>query len=289
MRWRCKIATGATQGMTKSDTHIFVVFRPEGLSVCGEHCPESPGTPESTAALFQEFHQAWKDCVLSSEGGFDGPRAVLVDYDYADNVLSLRTAYRTYTEGLALRETLRERGSALTSGLHKPCAELSWGLSLSTFVLLPRQSILCAQRAQTLAVLPGRWVSRHSEVVEPSDIKAGSMQGLLDRLVEEEMPALKGMGTKKYVGLALKPKLHEWQLIGVLDLRQVPLNQLNAALARLAPDAETAAWGICSVVSSDDRATHLTRDGLSPQLQYTGTFEPDDLAFARHLYEQILP
>lgn len=255
----------------------------------GNHEPETPGIPDAVADLFNEFHQAWKDCVLSTEGGFDGPRAVLVDYSITNEALSLRTAYRTYTEGLALRETLRERGLTLTADAHRPRAELSWGLALSTFVLLPGESVLCAQRAQTVAVLPGRWVARHTEVVEPADIHRGSMDGLLQRLVGEEMPALQGLGTLKYVGLAVRPKLHEWQLIGVLDLRHVDLAHLNHALQQLAPDAETAAWAVCSVSRLSEGNAHESLQLLPAHLRYTGVVEPDDLAFARDLYEKVLP
>lgn len=275
--------------MTKPDSPLFVVFQPGGLTVRGEHSPETPSIPESAADLFHEFHQAWKDCVLSKEGGFDGPRAVLVDYEHAGHDLSLRTAFRTYTEGLALRETLRERGLALTSGTPRPRAELSWGLSLSAFVLLPGDSILCAQRAQTLAVLPGRWVSSHTEVVEPSDIHPESMHDLLERLVSEEMPPLRGLGTRKFVGLAVRPSLHAWQLIAVLDLRQVELSLLNHALEMLAPDAETAAWAICSVARLSEGDAHGALQLLPTHLRYTGTIEPDDLPMARDLYEKILP
>jgi hypothetical protein len=273
--------------MTKTDTPIFVVFNPQGLVVRGEHQQVTPAVPEAEAELFQEFHQAWREYVLSSDAGFDGPRAVLVDYSHVDGVICLQTAYRTYTEGLALRDTLRKHGLSANAGAPRPQAELAWGLSLSAFVLLPGDSVLCAQRAQTLAVLPGRWVARHTEVVEPADIDPSSMQGLLERLVAEELPELRGMGLAKFVGLAVRPQLHDWQLIAVLDLRHVELGRLNQALERLAPDTETAAWAICSVSRLSESNTHEALQLLPSHLRYTGAFEPDDLALARDLYDKV--
>lgn len=275
--------------MQKNDDPILVVFEPAGLRICGEHLKRTPGIPSSAINAFRERHQAWHECVLASEGGFEGSRAVLVDFSLEGRVLSIQTAHRTYTEGLALRDVIRDLGLAPAEIDTRPQPEFSWGLSLAAYILLPGTSVLCAQRAHALAVLPGRWTAQHSEVVEPSDIAAPSMLSLFERLVTEEVPSLQGLGVLKFVGLTVRPRTHAWQLVGVLDLRNADIDQLNEALDSLKPDAETADWGVYTFPTPDEEEAHGFVEQLPKKLRCPEIFDLHDLAFARELYEKVAP
>ncbi|MEN3367835.1 MAG: hypothetical protein V7606_5109 [Burkholderiales bacterium] len=268
----------------------FVAFDPAGLPVRGTHSPATLGIHPGLAVAFSERRQYWREQVLARRGGFDGQRAALVNFDCTEGVVNLLTAHRTYSDGLALRDSLE---SARKSSLHlppdvhfaRPDPAVSWGMSLSCYVLLPHGHALCAQRALSLAVAPGLWTLNHSEVIEPDDIHPGSMSMLLDRLVEEELSTLKDLGVKKFVGLGLRQRSMSWQLIAVVDLRNEDPSRLVPALAALQPDAETAAWGVFPLMNtaSPDAHTMFPCHLRSPQ----GVI-PDDLETAQYLNQAIV-
>ena len=238
--------------MTSNDPLTFLILNPAGMLVRGQHNPASPPVHPLLADDFANRHAAWRERVLARPGGFDGARAVLEGFHYERGTLNLRTAYRGYSEGLALRDSLRharEHGTLTlpAAGAQQPQAEISWGMSLTCYILLPQNYVLCAQRDPRLISQPGIWTCSHTEVMEPSDINAGDMQPLLERLVAEELPALTGLGTQTFVGLSLRKNSYGWQLVALIDLRLVEPDAVVAALLALRPDAETAAWAVCSL------------------------------------------
>ena len=276
--------------MTPSDPLCFVLLDPAGISVRGIHNPEALDVHPDLATGFAGRHAAWQEGVASSPGGYDGDRAVLVSFRRTEEGLTLRTAYRSYTQGRALRDTLKAAREAGTFVPHpslftRPNPMLSWGLSLSTYVLLPRNHMLCAQRSLSLAVAPGLWTASMSEVVEPSDINRTDMSPLLERLRREELPALAGLGTMKFVGLAVRKGDYVWQLVSVLDLRNVEPAALTAALATLLPDAETAAWAAYPL---EPDADELRGDLFPEHMACPEGMVPADLATVQFL-ARLLP
>lgn len=241
--------------MKPHDPLTFLVLNPSGLVVRGRHDPVSPAVHPLLNDDFGQRHAEWRQAVLARPGGFDGTRAVLQDFHYARGVLTLRTAYRSYTEGLALRDSLRHaRERSLfpvsTTGTLLPRPELSWGMSLTCYVLLPQDHVLCAERNPNLISLPGLWTCSHTEIIEPTDIDPANMQPLLERLVAEELPSLAGLGAHKFIGLSLRKESYVWQLVAVIDLRRVDPDLLGRALLALQPDAETSAWSVCPLEMS---------------------------------------
>lgn len=277
--------------MTTHNSLTFLVLNPAGMPVTGQHNPTSPAVHPFLAADFSIRHADWREKVLAHPGGFDGARAVLGGFHYERGTLSLRTAYRSYTEGLALRDSLRHaREHDLFplphSATARPHAELSWGLSLTCYVLLPHNHVLCAQRDPNLISSPGRWVCCHTEIIEPSDIDTVNMSPLLQRLVTEELPALAGLGTQKFVGLGLRKNNFCWQLVGVVDLRLVEPQTLVTALLALQPDAETAAWSVYPLEPTE--STIASNPYPEPLRRLTGDV-PDDFDIAIFLNRAVPP
>lgn len=239
----------STNPAKSQDTLRFVAFNPSGLAVRGTHNPETLLVLPQLQGDFSRRLQEWRSRILARPGGFDGHRAVLLSFRVDGNKLQIHTGYRTYTEGRALHDALAAARAAeeqilAPRDLLRPHAGLAWGTSLATYVLLPHEHILCSRRAGTLAVDPGVWTCRMTEVLEPSDVDWRSMDKLLARLIAEELPSLAGLGHSKFVGLGVMPLSYTWQLVGVLDLRTVPFEQVAAAIAALQSDAETSAWSV---------------------------------------------
>lgn len=235
--------------MTAHDPLTLLVLNSGGVLVRGLHSNTAPPIPPALAGEFLPRHTAWRTRVLSAPAGFDGERAILKRFSYDQGVLSLATGYRSYTEGLALRDSLQHarmhrRLALAPQDLLAPRDELCWGMSLTCYILLPQNHVLCAERDSRLFSLPGAWTCSHTEIIEPTDVDQANMQPLLERLVNEELPALTGLGSLKFVGLGLRTKSYLWQLVGILDLRQYDIAELTPALLALQPDAETASWGV---------------------------------------------
>lgn len=277
--------------MTLNDPLTFLVLNPAGVLVRGQHNLASPTMHPLLADDFANRHAAWRERVLAGPGGFDGARAVLEGFHYERGTLNLRTAYRSYSEGLALRDSLRharEHGvlSLPAAGAHQPRAEMSWGMSLTCYVLLPQNYVLCAERDPSLFSLPGIWTCSHTEIMEPSDINPDDMQPLLERLVTEELPALTGLGTQKFVGLSLRKGSYVWQLVALIDLRLAEPEAVVAALLALQPDAETAAWSVCAL----EPAASATDSNPYPETMRrpAGTV-PVDVDIAHFLNREVSP
>jgi hypothetical protein len=275
--------------MTHPDPLSFLVFTPAGLTVTGHHDCASPPAHPQLHADFVERHADWHKRVLARPEGFDGARAVLQGFDVEGSSLRLTTAYRSYTEGLALRDSLRaarEAGRLQLADvtMSQPDSTLSWGMSLTCYVLLPHDHVLCAERDPNLVSLPGLWTCSHTEIMEPPDIHPMDMQPLLERLVTEEMPALASLGTRKFVGLSLRKKSYLWQLVAVIDLRLVDPEVLSHALASLQPDAETAAW---SVHALEDGAAAVTNQYFPAKMQRPADAVPVDCVIAQFLNRMV--
>jgi hypothetical protein len=235
-------------------------------------------------------HAEWRSTVLARPGGFDGKRAVLTGYHYQQDTLTLHTAYRSYTEGLALRDSLRHaraegRFPQLEEPLVQPDPALSWGMSLTTYILLPHDYVLCAKRDARLISLAGLWTCSHTEIMEPADIDPHDMQALLARLVAEEMPALAGLGEHKFVGLSLRPGSYLWQLVSLVDLRRAGMDSLVPALLALQPDAETAAWSVCALGS----AARARPNPYPEAMRRPADAVPVDIDIALFLNQQVPP
>lgn len=276
--------------MTPPDPLTYIVLAPAGMLVRGQHDPASPAILPLLADDVARRHADWRAKVLARPGGFDGERAVLTGFHHEEGALSLATAYRSYTEGLALRDSLREaradgRIVLDESGDMRPDARMSWGMSLTTYALLPHDYVLCAERDPNLISLPGLWTCSHTEIIEPADIDPVGMQRLLSRLVDEEMPALAGMGDLKFVGLSLRKNSYVWQLVSVIDLRGVGLDVLAPALLALQPDAETVAWSVCAL---EPAAAQLPNPYPEPLQRPAGTL-PVDFDIAQFLNRKVLP
>lgn len=153
-----------------------------------------------------------------------------------------------------------------------PDKGVSWGLSLLTFVLLPFGHLLCAQRSPALMVAPGEWKASFTEVIEPADITEGSLQPLLDRLVEEELPTLQGLGPHRFVGLGVREDTYTWQLVSTVDLRK-PTIELYHALEGLLPDPETSAWSVCAAGPNSANRGWFPASTLSGQAVQCGDID----------------
>lgn len=276
--------------MTHPDPIEFIVFNAAGLSVTGVHQATPAPLHQLLIPGFDQRAREVQHAVLSKPGGFNGPRAVLTSFRADSTHLYLETQDRTYVEGLVLRQSLRlarERGLLRISDadLKLPDPSLSWGLSLSSYVLLPHGFALCAQRSPLMTVAPGLWTMSHSEVVEPDDISEDDMLPLLHRLVAEEAPALQGLGLAKFVGLAVRPLTYAWQLVAVIDLRNVAPSVLASALANLRPDLETSAW---SVVPLENTASSEWLGRAAATLLWpAGRPAPSDLKIAQYLNQKV--
>jgi len=274
--------------MTPSDPLTFIVLNPAGLLVNGQHQNTSPSPPSLLVEDIAQRRANWRTTVLSRPEGFDGARAVLEDFCYHRGTLSLRTRYRSYTEGLALRDSLaqaRADGEFVlpTSSIMQPRADISWGMSLTSYVLLPGGYALCGERDASLFSLPGAWTCSHTEIMEPTDIDSVAMQPLIARLVAEELPALAGLGIHKFVGLSLRKNSYLWQLVALIDLRLVEPETVRAALLALEPDAETAAWSV--VPLEDAVGLNTYHEAL---YRPAGTL-PDDFDIANFLHRAVAP
>lgn len=247
--------------MTSSDSLKLTFLHLDGLTVSGTFNPGTAPVASMLQPSFETARQKWLQKIASNPKSFNGHRAVLTGFDVVERRLELQTAYRTYADGRALNDALRDARTAgldvASDKLERPCAELSWGFSLLTAVLLPGNQLLCNQRSHSLAVNPGKWTPYFTEIIEPSDIDGRDMQGLLDRLVAEETPALKGLGLHRYVGIGVRPLSYTWQLFSVLDLRDAA--GVLQALEALAPDQETTAWGVLAI----SKNTQFLSTGLS--------------------------
>lgn len=227
----------------RTQTYTWLAFASNGFELKGHHCPE----PLPVAAQFEEQVLARtervKERVLAKPGGFDGPRAVIYNWSADAGELTLRTGYRSYCQGLALKEVIAEQSTA--AGVRQACGRLYpallWGSALACVVLLPQGRILLGQRSPYLAVRPGEWTCWMTEVLEPNDIREEGMAGLPERLLREELPAFAGLADARIHGLLVKDN-HTTQLVGVLDLRPAAHAEVARALAALAPDAETVNW-----------------------------------------------
>lgn len=277
--------------MYPPDPLTFLVLNPAGMPVRGHHKTASAEVHPLLADDFAQRHATWRDKVLAGPAGFDSARAVLQSFHYEGGTLNLRTAYRSYSEGLALRDSLRhsrEHGllTLPSSGVLQPCPELSWGMSLTCYILLPQNYALCAQRDPRLISQPGLWTCSHTEIMEPSDIDPVDMQALLERLVTEELPPLAGLGTKRFVGLSVRKNSYVWQLVAVVDLRLVEPEVLVSALLALRPDAETAAWSVCPLEATPS----ATASNPYPEaLRRLAGVSPADLNIAHFLKREVSP
>jgi hypothetical protein len=241
--------------MNISDSLTLTYLHPTGLTVRGAFdAAPAPVEPRLQTSFLVE-REKWLRKIANNPKSFNGHRAVLTGFEVTAGELHLQTAYRTYADGRALHDALRVgRSSGVTmqqDWFTRPRPELSWGFSLLTAVLLPGGKLLCNQRSQSMAVNPGKWSPFFTEIIEPSDVEAGGMQGLLDRLVAEELAPLRGLGSHKCVGVGVRPQSYTWQLFSVLDLREAP--GALQALEALAPDDETMAWGELTLAAADTK------------------------------------
>lgn len=268
--------------MINPDPISLIFFNPKGFTVSGSHSPSGLPVHPDIEKAFEDNHKQWLE-KISGGLGFDGDRAAITGYQYSPGHLHLSTAYRTYTEGRAMRDAIYAQPKRRSN---TPEASLSWGMSLTAYVLMPYGHILCSQRSKTLAVAPGIWTAAHTEVMEPGDVDSASMAPLLARLVDEEIPALSGIGTHKFVGLGLRQRSYTWQLIAVLDLRDVPMAEVLARLELLHASAETDAWAA--------RAAYPVRHIAAAQsefypekLRYTASVVPEDMSIAQELNDKV--
>lgn len=258
----------------------WLVFEPNDLVVSGHHFPENlPVHPRIETALRASWPLVRAN-VLATPGGFDGPCAALLHWKYHAAIgsrpahLHIATGYRSYSQGKTLKRLLLEDGADTTQGpllpstpeqlspSLQPNAAMSWGSSLTTLVLLPDNQVLTGQRGAHMHINPSVWSCLFTEVLEPSDVRAPSMATLLDRLVREELRPFVGMGSQRFVGLLVLPQSYTWTLVALLDLRHVPQDDVQTALAALQPDNETQAWGLCTLPPLPASKESATRPGL---------------------------
>ncbi len=259
---------------------VWVVFNPEGLFVRGTHS----GKRLPVDACFAVEHpRVWEEVrqrVLSTPGGFDGERAVLLEWGLAgrdrrtgQQELVFNTGFRTYSEGTALKKMVAQTlaqaslsSDAVATPPSQPSEGWSWGSSLTTVVLLPGERVLLGQRAAHLQANPGRWACVFTEVLEPADVSPWGLEDLLERLTQEELPAFQELGEHRFVGLLFLPRSYTWTLVSVLDLRMHSREEIDAAMSHLAPDNETQAWGslplseLVAPVPSDVEGFELAQD-----------------------------
>ncbi len=224
----------------------FLAFDARGLSVSARHeCATAPVDPR----LNTRFELARPEVlarVLARPGGFDGERACLVGWSQDGGHLSLQTRFRTYTQGLALKQVLkgaRETDALLETrlGEPQPLPGASWGMSLVCVVLLPEDRVLAGQRSPNMLVSPGAWSCGFTEVLEPADTAHADLAQVARRLVSEELPALAALPAPRIVGLGVRDDTYTWQLAALLDARALGAEALEA-VSRLQPDAETSAF-----------------------------------------------
>lgn len=233
----------------------WLFFDARGVLVNGEHAHTQLPIHRAIQADFDELLPSNRARILASPNGFEGPCAPLLQWTPAKKNedmarLVIKTGFRPYTHSNTLKRLLAssrawEHTQSSTFVAHEtlqPLPSLSWGFSLTTVVLLSRNRILMGQRGANMDASPGRWSAVFTEIIEPKDISLSSMEPLLHRLVQEELPAFVNAGTHRFVGLLLLPESYTWTLVSVLDLRDVDGEHIETLVASLAPDEETQAW-----------------------------------------------
>ncbi len=224
----------------------FLAFDATGYSVRARHDPETADVDPRLKAAFELTHPGVLARVLARPGGFDGQRACLMSWSQDGRQLALQTRFRTYTQGLALKQVLkgaRETDSLLEARLAEPqpLPGASWGMSLVCVVLLPGDRVLAGQRSPNMLAAPGAWSCGFTEVLEPADTAHADLAQVARRLVAEELPALGTLPAPRIVGLGVRDDSYTWQLAALLDARELGHEALEA-VGRLRPDAETSAF-----------------------------------------------
>ena len=252
--------------MKLHDPLRLVLLEPKGLLVSGFHNPTGAPLPLANRTALLREHRAIRAKVLARPGGFDGARAVLIGWERSQNYLYLQTQYRSYSEGLMLRKHVEANTRFLADVLltnPQPVPELSWCTTLATYVLLPGDRVLAGKRSAHLQTAPNVRTCSITEIIEPSDV-SGDMSPVLDRLVQEELPELAGLGRHYFVGLGIRTESGAWYLLAVLDLRESGA-AADAVVARLKPDNETQSRHTYSLLE-DPVAADEPRDLIIPQV-----------------------
>lgn len=242
---------------THSPLHI-VVFDACGLRISSSHI-HAPAP--ISAALQQQHALHWARWRVKVKGQ-DNLRAVLTRLEQSsDGAIVLHTAERTYSEARALADAIDDRALQPAGSPHTPASPPvgeaatplqqaasqldpgeSWGLSALLFVYLPGDTILCSRRGPRLHVFPNLWTCEHTEIIEPADVVANRVSLVFRRVLQEELPCLAGFGSPRPVALGVRQIARNWQLVGVLDLSDLPMAALHSALVQLPLNEETAAW-----------------------------------------------
>ena len=171
----------------------------------------------------------------------------LINYEVEDHQLHLNVATRKLSESLTIRDRLIAEGVTRKPAKHKTVTLAdSWALRLTCYVLLPVQHALCCQQTQGDAGMP--WNMGISALMEPSDISGESLRFRLEALVESKLPSLAEYGTMKLVGLGHRSLEGAWEIIGLLDLREVHPELVTAGMQKLTPSNGIAAWGFAPLV-----------------------------------------
>lgn len=200
----------------------WLVFNAAGLIVQGVHTPHVLPVHPRLQSDFYALLPKVKSHILALPGGFDGPCAALTSWAYTPMPnhgparLSITTGFRTYSQSNALKQLItkdaqwkQQRTLWLPNEL-QPDAACSWGSSLTTVVVLPGNRVLAGKRSANLQTNPSRWSCLFTEILEPSDIAPDSMDGLLARLIQEELPLFQNLGSHQFVGLMLVPECYTW-------------------------------------------------------------------------------
>jgi hypothetical protein len=231
------------------DNLRFVAFNPRGMQVRATHDPGGMPVLEQLQDDFSRRQNAGFAPLLARPGKVAGPSVPLLSFRASADALQVHTGYRAQGQGRALHDAIvaardRQDLTLTPSDMLRPRAGL-----------LPHEHVLCAQRASTLAVSPSVWACSITEVLEPNDIDRRGMVKLLARLESDELPALVGLGSHKFVGLGVRPLSYTWQLVSVLDLRKAPLEMLKPILTAMAPDADSSAWAVLPLhdIAQDER------------------------------------
>lgn len=235
-----------------SDELKILAWAPESLFY-GVHIAH----PLPVHAQIAEQVAAKRLAVLSelaiNPAGFDGDRACITHWEHTKKGLYIESAWRSYSQGIAIRETYKEKmnqGIQLANPLNnQPDPHLSWGSTYTSVVLLPDNMVLAGLRSPHMVTNGNVWSVVFTEILEPSDISIDGMHQLPLRLVQEEMPELLKYGTPKLVGLGIREYSYTWQLIGVLDLRAAD-KSIFETIAALPADEETIAWKAVDIMDS---------------------------------------